>query len=129
MKKIILCLIIFCIFSNLFSAEVILKIDFEKNKFVSKEINFISNEGYKNNSEILTILQDAKRVLISIFVPKSEIWEGTYILSIYKNNECVEKYEIVSENYVYDLINQYYLKADNILNEVRSFLYIEYLRS
>lgn len=129
MKKIILCLIIFCIFFNLFSAEVILKIDFEKNNFVSKEINFISNEGYKNNSEILTILQDAKRVLISIFVPKSEIWEGTYILSIYKNNECVEKYEIVSENYVYDLINQYYLKAENILNEVRSFLYIEYLRS
>ena len=32
MKKIILCLIIFCIFSNLFSAEVILKIDFEKKR-------------------------------------------------------------------------------------------------
>lgn len=129
MKKFVLCLFILGISSTLFSSEIILKIDFEKNIFVKKEINFISNEGYKNNSKIVTILQGAKRVLLPIFVPKSEIWEGTYILSIYKNNESIGKYEIVSENYVYDLIHQCYLKAENILNEVRSFLYIEYLRS
>ena len=129
MKKMLLSLFFLFIPVLIFAESTILKITFQPNKFVNKSFNYISEYKYEYSSEIIECLINSKKVVFPIFIPKAEIWEGIYTLSIYDENNCIGVFTITNENYIYDEQNQCFRKAKNILKTLRSFLYIEYLRS
>lgn len=128
MKKRIIFVITLLIAVNLYGEKKMV-VQFSPSKVFNADLDFLNDDGYSNYNTFMTALQNSKRVLFTSFVPKTGVIEGEYTLFIYEDSECAGIFTVVAEDYVYDEINKCTRKTPNILNNLRSILFIEYLRS
>lgn len=106
-----------------------IKIELQQTEDFCNDISYINKEGYTRYSNLITDLEKGKKVLFISSIPKTGVLEGEYTIYIYENNLCTATYDIVDYDYVYDHKKSCFRKVPNILNQVRSILFIEYLRN
>ena len=109
-------------------AEERLIINFIPHNGFNADLSFINDKGYRNYPDFIKYLREGKKVWFESFIPKEGILEGEYQLYIYDDDDCIEKFSIVNQDYVYNSTKKVFQKNTHILDKVRSILFIEYLR-
>ena len=110
-------------------AEKKMIINYKPSKFFNGELEFIDINGYTRYYSFVESLEKGKKVFFDWRIPKTGIIEGDYQIEIYENNTCIDIYNIIGNDYVYNERKKCYKKVPNVLNDLRAILYIEYLRN
>lgn len=104
-----------------------LKIRFIPRENWESKITFIDDLNSYKNRLLIEQIEKARMVGVS-FIPKEKTSEGEYELLIYENDVCIETYNILNTDYLFDTQRECYLKSPDILNKIRAEFYLRLIR-